>query len=133
MSSQKKILVIGSNGQIGTVLTNKLGEKYGFENVVGSDLRSPEKQTRYIFEECSVLDKEGLETIINKYKITDVYLLAAYLSAKGEHNIDKAWDLNINGLLNILNFAKEKKIKKIFWPSSIAVFGPTTPKKNVNQ
>ena len=133
MSSQKKFLVIGSNGQIGTVLTNRLGEKYGFENVVGSDLRPPENQTKFIFEECSVLDKDRLEKIISKYNITDVYLLAAYLSAKGEQNIEKAWDLNINGLLHILNFAKEKKIKKIFWPSSIAVFGPTTPKKNVNQ
>ena len=133
MSSQKKFLVIGSNGQIGTVLTNRLGEKYGFENVVGSDLRPPKNQTKFIFEECSVLDKDRLEKIISKYNITDVYLLAAYLSAKGEQNIEKAWDLNINGLLHILNFAKEKKIKKIFWPSSIAVFGPTTPKKNVNQ
>ncbi|MDC0189506.1 NAD-dependent epimerase/dehydratase family protein [Flavobacteriales bacterium] len=133
MSSKKKILVIGSNGQIGTVLTNRLGQKYGFENVVGSDLRSPEIPIKFVFEACSVLDKEKLEEIINKYKISDVYLLAAYLSAKGEKNIDKAWDLNINGLLHILNFAKEKKIQKIFWPSSIAVFGPTSPKNNVEQ
>ena len=133
MSSQKKMLVIGSNGQIGTVLTNKLGEKYGFKNVIGSDLRIPEKPTKFIFEECSVLDKEKLEEIINKYNISDVYLLAAYLSAKGEKNIDKAWDLNMNGLLHVLNFAKDKKIQKIFWPSSIAVFGPTTPKNDVEQ
>ena len=109
MSSKQKFLVIGSNGQIGTVLTTKLGEKYGYENVIGSDLMTPEKQTKFIFEECSVLDKEGLEKIISKYNITDVYLLAAYLSAKGEQNIEKAWDLNINGLLHVLNFAKEKK------------------------
>ena len=133
MSSKKKILVIGSNGQIGTVLTFKLGEKYGFKNVIGSDLRVPKRQTKFVFEQCSVLDKDRLEKIINKYNITDVYLLAAFLSAKGEQNIDKAWDLNINGLLHILNFAKEKKIEKIFWPSSIAVFGPTTPKNNVDQ
>ncbi len=133
MSLKKKFLVIGSNGQIGTVLTNKLGEKHGFKNVVGSDLRTPEQQTKFVFEECSVLDKDRLEKIISKYSITDVYLLAAYLSAKGEKNIDNAWDLNINGLLNVLNFAKEKKIQKIFWPSSIAVFGPTTPKNNVDQ
>ena len=133
MSLQKKILVIGSNGQIGTVLTNKLGHKHGFENVIGSDLRSPEKPTKFTFEECSVLDKEKLEEIIHKYSITDVYLLAAYLSAKGERDINKAWDLNMNGLLHILNFAKDKKIQKIFWPSSIAVFGPTTPKNNVDQ
>ena len=133
MSLQKKILVIGSNGQIGTVLTNKLGEKFGFNNVIGCDLRNTEHSTKFIFEACSVLDKETLEDIINKYTITDVYLLAAYLSANGEKNIDKAWDLNMTGLLHVLNFAKEKKIQKIFWPSSIAVFGPTTPKNNVDQ
>ncbi len=133
MLSKKKILVIGSNGQIGTVLTNKLGEQIGFENVIGSDLRPPNKPTQFIFESCSVLDQKKLASIIEKHKITDVYLLAAYLSAKGEKNIDKAWDLNMNGLLHILNFAKNKKIKKIFWPSSIAVFGPTTPKNNVDQ
>ena len=133
MSSNQKFLVIGSNGQIGTVLTKKLAEKYGYENVVGSDLRPPKKHTKFIFEECSVLDFNRLSSIISKYNITDVYLLAAYLSAKGENSMDKAWDLNINGLINVLNFAKEKKIKKIFWPSSIAIFGSTTPKKNVDQ
>ena len=114
MSSQKKILVIGSNGQIGTVLIKKLCEKYGYDNVIGSDIKHPDKQIKFIFEACSVLDKDKLEQIIDKYKITDVYLLAAYLSAKGEKNINQAWDLNINGLLNILNFAKEEKIKKFF-------------------
>jgi len=133
MSSQKKILVIGSNGQIGTVLTNALADKFGHENVVGSDLNTPDFETKFIFENCSVLDKEKLGSIINKHGITDVYLLAAYLSAKGEKNINKAWDLNMTGLLHILNLAKDKRINKIFWPSSIAVFGPTTPKNNVDQ
>ena len=133
MSSTKKILVIGSNGQIGTVLTNKLGEKFGFKNVIGSDLRPPENPTKFIFENCSVLDQNKLEKIIKQHNITDVYLLAAYLSAKGEKNIDKAWDLNMNGLLHVLNFAKDKKIQKIFWPSSIAVFGPSTPKNDAGQ
>jgi len=133
MSSKKKILVIGSNGQIGTVLTNKLGEKFGFKNVIGSDLRPPENPTKFIFENCSVLDQNKLEKIIKQHNITDVYLLAAYLSAKGEKNIDKAWDLNMNGLLHVLNFAKDKKIQKIFWPSSIAVFGPSTPKNDASQ
>ena len=133
MSSQKKILVVGSNGQIGTVLTNALGDKFGHENVVGSDLNTPDFETKFIFENCSVLDKEKLGSIINKHGITDVYLLAAYLSAKGEKNINKAWDLNMTGLLHILNFAKDNRINKIFWPSSIAVFGPTTPKNNVHQ
>jgi len=133
MLSKKKILVIGSNGQIGTVLTNKLGKKFGFENVIGTDLKDTVKPTKFLFECCSVLDQKKLANIITKYSITDVYLLAAYLSAKGEKNIHKAWDLNMNGLLHVLNFAKEKKIQKVFWPSSIAVFGPTTPKNNVDQ
>ena len=133
MSEQKKILVIGCNGQIGTVLTNALLKKYGDNNVIGSDIAKPNEPVDFIFEECSVLDKDQLLHIIKQYNITDVYLLAAYLSAKGEDNISKAWALNIDGLLHVLNFAKEKIIKKIFWPSSIAVFGPTTPKKDVKQ
>jgi len=133
MSEQKKILVIGCNGQIGTVLTNTLSKKYGPDNVIGSDIAKPNEPVDFIFEVCSVLDGDQLLSIIKQHNITDVYLLAAYLSAKGEDNISKAWSLNIDGLLNILNFAKDKIIKKIFWPSSIAVFGPTTPKKNVEQ
>ena len=133
MSEEIKILVIGSNGQIGSVLTKALSNKYGSNNVIGSDLKTQKHPTNFIFEQCSVLDKEKLETIIHTYKITDVYLLAACLSAKGEKNIERAWNLNVTGLMHILNFAKEKKIKKVFWPSSIAVFGPTTPKYNVGQ
>ena len=133
MSEQKKILVIGCNGQIGTVLTSALSTKYGPDYVIGSDIAKPNEPVDFIFEACSVLDGDRLLSIIKQYNITDVYLLAAYLSAKGEDNISKAWSLNIDGLLNILNFAKDKIIKKIFWPSSIAVFGPTTPKKNVEQ
>ncbi|OUV56960.1 MAG: NAD-dependent epimerase [Flavobacteriales bacterium TMED113] len=133
MSEKNKILVIGCNGQIGTVLTNTLSKKYGRDNVIGSDIAKPTEPTNFIFEACSVLDKDLLLSIIKKYNITDVYLLAAYLSAKGENNISKAWSLNMDGLLNILNFAKDKLIQKIFWPSSIAVFGPTTPKVNVEQ
>ena len=131
--SEKKILVIGCNGQIGTVLTRALSKKYGPDNVIGSDIAKPNEPIDFIFEACSVLDKDQLLSIIKRHNITDVYLLAAYLSAKGEDNILKAWSLNIDGLLNVLNFAKDKIIKKIFWPSSIAVFGPTTPKTNVEQ
>ena len=111
MSEGIKILVIGSNGQIGSVLTNALSDKYGSNNVIGSDLKPQKNPTNFIFEQCSVLDKEKLKTIIHTYKITDVYLLAACLSAKGEKNIERAWDLNVTGLMHILNFAKEKKIK----------------------
>ena len=133
MSEQKKILVIGCNGQIGTVLTRALSKKYGSNNVIGSDISKPKESVDFIFEVCSVLDRNQLLSIIKQHNITDVYLLAAYLSAKGEDNISKAWSLNIDGLLNILNFAKDKIIKKIFWPSSIAVFGPSTPKNDVKQ
>lgn len=133
MSSEKKILVIGSNGQIGTVLTNTLAKKHSYDKVIGSDLRPPNHLTKFIFEPCSVLDKERLGDIVNKYGVTDIYLLAAYLSVKGEKFINKAWDVNVTGLLNVLNIAKEYNIRKVFWPSSIAVFGPTTPKRNVDQ
>ena len=133
MSFKKKILVIGSNGQIGTVLTNVLAKKYGFENVIATDLNEPKKSPRFRFYTCSVLNKQKLESIIDQHQVSEVYLLAAYLSAKGEKHIDKAWDVNINGLLHVLNLAKEQKIEKLFWPSSIAVFGPSTPKNNVEQ
>jgi len=133
MAFKKKILVIGSNGQIGTVLTNILVQKYGVDNIIATDLSEPKNPTRFRFYTCSVLNKEKLESIINQHHVTEVYLLAAYLSAKGEKNIDKAWDVNINGLLHVLNLAKDQKIEKLFWPSSIAVFGPTTPKNNVEQ
>jgi len=132
MSTAEKILVIGSSGQIGTELTEKLQEIYGAGNVIASDIKKP-NHCDGIFEELDVLDEKKLNEIISKHKISQVYLLAALLSASAEKNPQFAWKLNMNSLINILELAKEKKIKKIYWPSSIAVFGPSTPNENVPQ
>ena len=121
-----KILVIGANGQLGSELTVALRETYGAENVIASDLRKPTEDTG-LFETLDVLDNSRLRAIIEDYSITDIYHLAALLSAKAEDNYQFAWDLNMNGLINVLELAKEKSIK-VYWPSSIGVFGPSTPK-----
>lgn len=130
-----KILIIGACGQIGTELTAKLRATYGVENVVASDIRKLENDVvnNGIFEVVNALDYNQIEHLIEKYEITDVYLMAALLSATAEKNPAFAWDLNMNSLFHVLNLAKAGKIKKIFWPSSIAVFGPTTPRENTPQ
>lgn len=130
-----KILIIGACGQIGTELTQKLREIYGNENVVASDIRklNIDVVNDGIFEVVNALDYNQIEHLIEKYHITDVYLMAALLSATAEKNPAFAWDLNMNSLFHVLNLAKAGKIKKIYWPSSIAVFGPTTPRENTPQ
>jgi len=128
-----KILVIGSSGQIGTELVEELRKRYGNENVIASDIKEPQVIQHGPFEIVDILNKIQLADIISKYKIKEVYLLAALLSATAEKNPAFAWNLNMNSLFNVLNLAKEGIIKKIFWPSSIAVFGPTTPKINTPQ
>jgi nucleoside-diphosphate-sugar epimerase len=130
-----KVLIIGACGQIGTELTAKLRATYGVENVVASDIRKLENDVvkNGIFEVLNALDYNQIEYLIEKYEITDVYLMAALLSATAEKNPAFAWDLNMNSLFHVLNIAKAGKIKKIFWPSSIAVFGPTTPRENTPQ
>jgi nucleoside-diphosphate-sugar epimerase len=132
MGMKDKILVIGSSGQIGTELTEKLQEIYGIENVIASDIKKHFNH-KGIFEELDILDKERLTEIVSDHSITQVYLLAALLSATAEKNPQFAWKLNMESLFNVLELAREKKIQKIYWPSSIAVFGPTTPKENVPQ
>jgi len=132
MSGLEKILVIGCLGQVGSELTEELRSQFGNENVVGSDIRQPES-IEGPFEILDVLDNESLINVIKKYEITEVYNLAALLSATAEKNLEFAWKLNMEGLFNTLNAAKEGLIKKIFWPSSIAVFGPSTPKINTPQ
>lgn len=132
MQTAEKILVIGSSGQIGTELTEKLQEMYGADNVVASDIRKPASY-QGIFEELDVLDEKRLHEIVSKHKISQVYLLAALLSATAEKNPQFAWKLNMNSLFHVLDLAKDKKIKKVYWPSSIAVFGPSTPRQNVPQ
>ena len=130
-----KILIIGACGQIGTELTKKLRSIYGNDKVIASDIRKLNNDivNNGIFEVINALDYNQIEHLIEQYQITDVYLMAALLSATAEKNPAFAWDLNMNSLFHVLNLAKAKKIKKIFWPSSIAVFGPTTPRDNTPQ
>ncbi len=130
-----KILIIGACGQIGTELTHKLRVIYGVDNVIAADIRklNNEVVNSGPFEVINALDFNQIEHLVEVHGITDVYLMAALLSATAEKNPAFAWDLNMNSLFHVLNLAKAKKIKKIFWPSSIAVFGPTTPKENTPQ
>ncbi|MEX1188398.1 MAG: NAD-dependent epimerase/dehydratase family protein [Bacteroidia bacterium] len=132
-SSKNSVLVIGASGQIGTELVSRLSEIHGNSSVVATDLKPPTEEMNCPFEELNVLDTERLSEIFSKYKISEVYLLAAMLSATGEKHPMKAWDLNMNGLFNLLEAAKEKRFSKLYWPSSIAVFGPSTPKENTPQ
>ncbi|PJJ10235.1 nucleoside-diphosphate-sugar epimerase [Flavobacterium sp. 1] len=130
-----KILIIGACGQIGTELTHQLRTIYGIDNVIASDIRKLNNDVVNSgpFEVINALDFNQIEHLVEIHQITDVYLMAALLSATAEKNPAFAWDLNMNSLFHVLNLAKAKKIKKIFWPSSIAVFGPTTPKENTAQ
>jgi len=130
-----KILIIGACGQIGTELTYSLRKTYGTENVIASDVRKLNNSVVNdgIFEVINALDFNQVQELVEKYKITDVYLMAALLSATAEKNPAFAWDLNMSSLFHVLNLAKDKKIKKVFWPSSIAVFGSTTPRDKTPQ
>src|SRR5690554_1593784 len=130
-----RILIIGACGQIGSELTLKLREIYGLDNVIASDIRKGEQEVFQTgpFELVDAMNFAQIAGTIDKYQIDEVYLMAALLSATAEKNPAFAWDLNMNSLFHVLNLAKEGKIKKIFWPSSIAVFGPTTPKNNTPQ
>ena len=130
-----KILIIGACGQIGTELTHKLRMIHGTENVIASDIRKLNNDVVNSgpFEVVNALDFNQIEHLVEIHQITDVYLMAALLSATAEKNPAFAWDLNMNSLFHVLNLAKARKIKKIFWPSSIAVFGPTTPKEMTPQ
>ncbi len=131
----EKILVIGANGQIGTELVIALRGIYGAEQVIASDINNAADAIKDggPFEFVNVLDKDNLRNVFEKYHPTQVYLLAAMLSAVGEQKPMLAWDLNMNGLLSILDLAVESKTAKVFWPSSIAVFGPHSPQYNTPQ
>jgi len=132
---QKNILIIGACGQIGTELTLTLREKHGDDIVVASDIREGNESLMDSgpFEILDATDYDALEEVVAYYEIDEVYLMAAMLSATAEKFPMRAWNLNMNSLFNVLNLAKEKKISKIFWPSSIAVFGPNTPNENTPQ
>ncbi len=131
----KTILILGACGQIGTELTFALREKHGNENIVASDIREGNGDLTALgpFEILDATDYGAIEDVVMHYEIDEVYLMAAMLSATAEKFPMRAWNLNMNSLFNVLNLAKERKIEKIFWPSSIAVFGPNTPKKNTPQ
>jgi len=132
---KKRILIIGACGQIGTELTTFLRNKYGAHKVVASDIREGDDELMESgpFEVLDAMDYDAVQDVVINYEITDVYLMAAMLSATGEKFPMKAWNLNMNSLFNVLNLAKEGKVDKVFWPSSIAVFGATTPKQDTPQ
>ena len=133
--AKTKILVIGASGQIGVELTLALRKIYGNNNVIASDLReeNPLLHGTGPYVSIDVMNKEMLHVQVIRQGITQIYLLAAILSATGEKNPGLAWHLNMQGLLNVLDIAKEEKLEKVYWPSSIAVFGPTSPKQECPQ
>src|ERR1700754_4140671 len=130
-----KILVIGASGQIGVELTLALRKIYGNSNVIASDLReeNPLLSGTGPYVSMDVMNKEMLHVQVIRQGITQIYLLAAILSATGEKNPSLAWNLNMQSLLNVLDIAREEKLNKVYWPSSIAVFGPTSPKRDCPQ
>lgn len=128
-----KILVIGSNGQIGTELCTELASRYGADQVIASDIRKADIENQWQFEQLDIMNADQLKEIVVKHNVKQIYLLAALLSATAEKNPELAWKLNMDGLFNVLNLAKDGLIERVFWPSSIAVFGPNTPKVNTPQ
>ena len=132
---KEKILVIGASGQIGVELTLELRRIHGGANVVASDLREENDLLKGTgpYVSLDVMNKEMLHVQVIRQNITQIYLLAAILSATGEKNPSLAWHLNMQSLLNVLEIAKEENLQKVYWPSSIAVFGPTSPKRNCPQ
>src|SRR5436305_10091846 len=133
--SREKIMVIGASGQIGVELTLALRKIHGAAQVIASDLReeNPLLHGTGPYVSLDVMNKEMLHVQVIRQNVTQIYLLAAILSATGEKNPNLAWNLNMQGLLNVLDIAREEKLHKVYWPSSIAVFGPTSPKKNCPQ
>lgn len=132
---KEKILVIGACGQIGVELTLELRRIYGGANVIASDLRAENELLKGTgpYVSLDVMNKEMLHVQVIRQNITHIYLLAAILSATGEKNPNLAWSLNMTSLLNVLEIAKDENVHKVYWPSSIAVFGPTSPKINCPQ
>ncbi len=130
-----KILVIGAGGQLGTELTKALADKYGKDSVIATDFQASasSKFDYCTFQTLNVMDKDSLASIVKNEGVSQIYHLAAILSALGEKNPVQAWDLNMGGLLNVLEVARDYTIEKVFWPSSIAVFGPNSDKDQTPQ
>ena len=133
MSGTPKILIIGANGQIGTELAEALVARHGADAVVTSDLSPRGRVPGLAHEALDVTDAAALAAVAERHAITQVYLLAAALSARGEQHPTWAWDLNMKGLLNVLELARTTRLDRVFWPSSIAAFGPTTPREQTPQ
>lgn len=133
MSSFPKILIIGANGQLGSELSLALAQKFGKNQIITSDIVAPKQSNGLIHKILDVTNFNDLKNIVTENGINQIYLLAAALSAKGEKNPIWAWNLNMGGLLNVLELAREIKLDKIFWPSSIAVFGSSTPPNQTPQ
>ncbi|MDA9773710.1 NAD-dependent epimerase/dehydratase family protein [Saprospiraceae bacterium] len=130
--NQEKILITGANGQLGRVLAEALRNKYGKEHVLATDIRKPNFDNAP-FEFLDILNKKRIVEIIEEHNITQIYHLAAILSASGEADPKKTWNVNLNALLTIMTIAEEMKISRFFYPSTIAVFGKTTPRVNTPQ
>ena len=130
--SEKKILITGANGQIGQVLTKRLRQLHGDECVLATDITKLEGYDGE-FEFLDIMNKNRMKEIMHDYDVTQIYHLAAILSANGEWNPKKTWNINLNGVLTMFSLAEEKGVEKIFFPSTIAVFGNTTPRVNTPQ
>jgi len=134
VETNENTLIIGAGGQIGTELTAALRAKYGGSAVLATDINdNPGLAKHGPFEILNVMDKDALIQLVEQYNITQIYNLAAMLSATGERKPELAWKLNMEGLLNSLDVVRDMKLKRLFWPSSIAVFGPSTPRVNTPQ
>jgi nucleoside-diphosphate-sugar epimerase len=130
---QTRILIIGANGQIGTELTHALVQRHGTDAVVTSDLAPVGRVLGVHHEALDATESGALTELVERLRITQIYLLAAALSARGEQHPKWAWDLNMKGLLNVLEIARTHKLQRVFWPSSIAAFGPSTPRDHTPQ
>ena len=128
-----RILIIGANGQIGTELTQALVQRHGVDAVVTSDLVPDGRVLGVRHEALDATEAGALTEVVERHRVTQIYLLAAALSARGEQHPKWAWDLNMKGLLNVLEIARTHKLQRVFWPSSIAAFGPSTPRDNTPQ
>ncbi len=135
MAIGKGVLVIGAAGQIGTELVMALRQQHGASNVVACDIKTASDEVKMSgpFEQLDVLDKARLHELVRQYNVSEIYLLAALLSATAEQKVMSAWKLNMDGLFNVLELAREGHISKVYWPSSIAIFGPSTPKVSTPQ
>jgi nucleoside-diphosphate-sugar epimerase len=132
---KEKVLIIGAGGQIGVELAMALRNVYGADNVIASDIKEahPLLKDRGPYEILNAMDAPAIHSLVKKEGVTQIYLLAALLSATGEKDPKKAWEINMQSLLQTLDIAVQEKLHKIYWPSSIAVFGPTTPRDNTPQ